>query len=87
MMDDPALPPPGMADVRITAATPEVARQVALSLRALFASTEQRSYPAGANTPGTCLLLSVDTRRRPGPVEHAAHGPRVHPVTGARRIW
>ncbi|MEU8825265.1 hypothetical protein [Streptomyces sp. NPDC048636] len=50
----------GRAEVRIVAASPEAARQVAQALRRCFASTEQRSYPAGAEG-GTRLHFSVDT--------------------------
>ncbi|MFD8309045.1 hypothetical protein ACFV29_43030 [Streptomyces sp. NPDC059690] len=50
----------GHADVRIVAASPEVARRVAEVLRRCFATTEQRSYPADAEG-GTRLELTVDT--------------------------
>lgn len=53
-------PPDGHADVRIVAASPEVARRVAEVLRRCFATTEQRSYPAAAEG-GTRLELTVDT--------------------------
>ncbi|MGW8719173.1 hypothetical protein ACWGNR_07680 [Streptomyces althioticus] len=53
-------PPDGHADVRIVAASPEVARRVAEVLRRCFASTEQRSYPADTKG-GTRLELTVDT--------------------------
>ena len=53
-------PPDGHADVRIVAASPEVARRVAEVLRHCFATTEQRSYPADAEG-GTRLELTVDT--------------------------
>ncbi|MEU0217450.1 hypothetical protein ABZ281_21030 [Streptomyces sp. NPDC006265] len=53
-------PPDGHADVRIIAASPEVARRVAEVLRHCFATTEQRSYPADA-AGGTRLQLTVDT--------------------------
>ncbi|MFE9877473.1 hypothetical protein [Streptomyces sp. NPDC005784] len=52
--------PDGHAEVRIVAASPEVARRVAEVLRRCFAATEQRSYPGGADG-GTRLQLSVDT--------------------------
>lgn len=52
--------PDGHADVRIVAASPEVARRVAEVLRHCFATTEQRSYPADAEG-GTRLELIVDT--------------------------
>ncbi|MEU9984320.1 hypothetical protein [Streptomyces sp. NPDC050856] len=58
----PSLPSAGHAEVRIVAASPETARQVAEVLRRCFASTEQRSYPAGPDG-GTRLHLSVDTTR------------------------
>ncbi|GAA4908924.1 hypothetical protein ACFPM3_12235 [Streptomyces coeruleoprunus] len=60
------LPPVGHADVRVVAATPEVARRVVEVLRRCFAATEQRSYPAGAEG-ATRLHLSVDTTRTAGP--------------------
>ncbi|WP_330263875.1 hypothetical protein [Streptomyces griseorubiginosus] len=53
-------PPDGHADVRIVAASPEVARRVAEVLRHCFAATEQRSYPADTKG-GTRLELTVDT--------------------------
>ncbi|TVL92508.1 hypothetical protein [Streptomyces sp. SAJ15] len=58
----PAEPVPsaGHAEVRIVAASPETARQVAEVLRRCFASTEQRSYPEG-HDGGTRLHLTVDT--------------------------
>ncbi|WP_042383094.1 hypothetical protein [Streptacidiphilus melanogenes] len=65
-MEDQQLPPLGYADVRIIAATPEAAREVALLLRSAFASTEQRSYPTGRDGTGTRLHLTVDTTRVPG---------------------
>lgn len=59
-MDHEPLPSAGRAEVRIVAATPEVARRVADVLRHCFDSTEQRSYPAGGEG-GTRLHLTVDT--------------------------
>jgi hypothetical protein len=59
-MQPPESPPAGRAEVRIVAASPEVARQVAEVLRRCFDGTEQRSYPAGAEG-GTRLHLTVDT--------------------------
>lgn len=53
-------PTSGRAEVRIVAASPEVARAIADVLRRCFAATEQRSYPAG-NEGGTRLHLTVDT--------------------------
>ncbi|MDT9682591.1 hypothetical protein RND61_11000 [Streptomyces sp. TRM76323] len=66
MHDDTELPSAGHADVRVVAATPEVARRVAEVVRRCFASTEQRSYPAGPEG-GTLLHLRVDTTRPAGP--------------------
>lgn len=40
-----ALPSAGRAEIRIVAASPETARQVAEAIRRSFATTEQRSYP------------------------------------------
>ncbi|MFF4505417.1 hypothetical protein [Streptomyces sp. NPDC001401] len=59
-------PSDGHADVRIVAASPEVARRVAEVLRRCFAATEQRSFPAGAGG-GTRLELTVDTTRAAEP--------------------
>ena len=59
-------PPDGHAEVRIVAASPEVARRVAEVLRRCFAATEQRSYPAGAGG-GTRLELTVDATRAAEP--------------------
>ncbi|MGW2716121.1 hypothetical protein [Streptomyces sp. NPDC001492] len=59
-------PSEGHADVRIVAASPEVARRVAEVLRRCFAATEQRSYPAGTGG-GTRLELVVDTTRAAEP--------------------
>ncbi|MEU8783419.1 hypothetical protein [Streptomyces sp. NPDC048637] len=56
------LPSAGRAEVRIVAASPETARQVAETLRRCYATTEQRSYPAGSDG-GTRLHLTVDTTR------------------------
>ncbi|MFM9448802.1 hypothetical protein [Streptomyces acidiscabies] len=53
-------PPDGHAEVRIVAASPEVARRVAEVLRQCFAANEQRSYPADGQE-GTRLQLTVDT--------------------------
>ncbi|MFC9506241.1 hypothetical protein [Streptomyces sp. NPDC057002] len=56
----------GHAEVRIVAASPDVARQVAEVLRHCFAASEQRSYPAGVDG-GTRLDLTVDTSRAAEP--------------------
>jgi hypothetical protein len=63
MTSDRSLPAPNIAEVRITAASPDVARLVAQVLRARFAGGEQRSYPAGDTGDGTRLHLTVDTAR------------------------
>lgn len=60
MTDHESLPSTGHAEVRIVAATPEVARRVATVLRRCFAATEQRSFPAGTEG-GTRLQLTLDT--------------------------
>ncbi|MET7764362.1 hypothetical protein [Streptomyces sp. NPDC005336] len=65
MKPDQGLPAPGLADVRIVAASPEAARQIAEALRRCFAATEQRAYPAGHDGSGTRLHLTVDTVRTP----------------------
>ncbi|MEU3337293.1 hypothetical protein ACWCQ1_47435 [Streptomyces sp. NPDC002144] len=59
-------PPDGRAEVRIVAASPEVARRVAEVLRHCFAATEHRSFPAGAGG-GTRRELAVDTTRAAEP--------------------
>ncbi|GGQ13232.1 hypothetical protein [Streptomyces roseolilacinus] len=89
MHDDTELPSEGHADVRVVAATPEVARRVAEVVRRCFAATEQRSYPAGPEG-GTLLRLSVDTTRPAGPARtwlessDSASGERS-PEDGPRR--
>lgn len=73
-----SLPAPGFAEVRIVAAGPETARQIAEVLRLRFAAEEQRSYPAGDDGEGTRLHLTIDTVHVPdtnGP-------PRLRLVTG-----
>jgi hypothetical protein len=62
------LPSEGHAEVRIVAASPEAARRVAEVLRRCFASTEQRSYPAGREG-GTRLHLTLDTARTAEPAQ------------------
>ncbi|WP_256331440.1 MULTISPECIES: hypothetical protein [unclassified Streptomyces] len=64
----PELPSAGRADVRIVAASPEAARQVAEVLRHHFAATEQRSYPVD-DSGGTRLHLTVDTTHTPAPAQ------------------
>ncbi|MFI0240429.1 hypothetical protein [Streptomyces sp. NPDC016845] len=54
-------PADGHAEVRIVAADPESARQVALLLSRFFVCDEPRSYPAGSAGDGTRLHLTVDT--------------------------
>ncbi|WP_411158613.1 hypothetical protein [Streptomyces sp. TRM68416] len=60
-------PPDGHAEVRVVAASPEVARRVAESLRHCFAAAEQRGDPAGADG-GTRLDLTRGTTRAAEPV-------------------
>ncbi|MEU5305675.1 hypothetical protein ACH4YO_30825 [Streptomyces noursei] len=67
-MKSPELPSAGRADVRIVAASPEAARQVAEALRCHFAATEQRSYPVD-DSGGTRLHLTIDTTRTPEPAQ------------------
>ena len=83
---DDSLPEPGLAEVRITAASPDVARHVAQELRAVLASTEQRSCPAGDTGTGTCLHLTVDTARPRLADRCQAPGPPPEPVDGVGRI-
>ncbi|CAM5643900.1 hypothetical protein STENM223S_02293 [Streptomyces tendae] len=66
MDSPPDTPSHGYAEVQVTAASPEVARRVAEVLRHCFATTEQRSYPAGTEG-GTRLELTVDTTRAAEP--------------------
>jgi hypothetical protein len=87
MAHESNLPEPGLAEVRITAASPDVARDVAQVLRAWFASTEQRSYPAGDGGTGTRLHLTVDTTRPPQPDPGRSPAPPRRLVEGARQIW
>ncbi|MFK8844185.1 hypothetical protein [Streptomyces sp. Ac-502] len=72
------LPGPGLAEVRIVAASPEAARLVAQTLRDRYGAAEQRSYPADASDGGTRLHLTLDTTRTPG----AGEPPRPWPVAG-----
>lgn len=65
-MQSTETPSDGHAEVRIVAASPEIARRVAEVLRHCFAATEQRSYPAGPDG-GTRLDLTVDTTRAAEP--------------------
>jgi hypothetical protein len=87
MTHEPTLAEPRVADVRITAASPEVAGYVAQMPRAWFAGTEQHGCPAGAEGTGTALHLRVDTIRPalsdPAP-EPAPDGPFEE---GAQQIW
>jgi hypothetical protein len=76
-------PPDGHADVRIVAASPEVARRVAEVLRRCFATTEQRSYPANAEG-GTRLELSVDTTSAAGPARSWLQTSRASGTDGRR---
>ncbi|MFJ9352571.1 hypothetical protein [Streptomyces sp. NPDC101237] len=62
------VPTEGHAEVRIVAATPEVARRVAEVLRRCFASTEQRSYPAD-HAGGTRLHITLDTAQAAEPAQ------------------
>ncbi|MDI5962033.1 hypothetical protein POF50_018225 [Streptomyces sp. SL13] len=80
MSDHSALPAPGLAEVVVTAATPDVARRVAEVLRDAFEATEQSSHPAAPDGSGTRLNLTVDTTRTSDP----ARGRRLW-FTGHRR--
>ncbi|MFF1445101.1 hypothetical protein [Streptomyces sp. NPDC058295] len=66
-MESPEPPGGGNVDVRLVASSPAAARQVAEVLRRCFASSEQRSYPAGTVVGGTRLHLTVDTARAAEP--------------------
>jgi hypothetical protein len=80
---DRSLPAPSLAEVRITAASPGMARQVAQVLRAWFACTEQRSCPAGATGTGTRLHLAVDSAHAPVP-DRAGQWPMCDDVLEGR---
>jgi hypothetical protein len=84
MTRDPTLPEPGLAEIRIIAASPDVARQAAQALRTRFASTEQRSYPAGDTGSGTRLHLTVDTTHTPEHPNSLQPRPTQPPATTAR---
>ncbi|MFF4189246.1 hypothetical protein ACFYZ9_39270 [Streptomyces sp. NPDC001691] len=77
-------PPDGHADVRIVAASPEVARRVAEVLRRCFASTEQCSYPADAKG-GTRLELTVDTTSAAEPARSWLQTSRSSGQDGCRK--
>ncbi|WP_329141391.1 hypothetical protein OG552_17170 [Streptomyces sp. NBC_01476] len=79
------LPGPGHAEVHIVAASPGVARKVAEALRLRFAAAEQRSYPAGDESGGTRLVLTVDTVHLPeasGPFQLRLVGGNNRPTAG-----
>ncbi|MEU0337233.1 hypothetical protein [Streptomyces sp. NPDC006193] len=86
-MDNEPLPAAGHAEVRIVAATPEVARRVAEVLRRCFASGEQRSYPA-TREGGTRLHLTLDTAHAAEPARSwlAASAPTDHDQTHADEV-
>ncbi|MFI9754579.1 hypothetical protein [Streptomyces collinus] len=50
-----------LAEVRIIAASPDIAQRVAQLLRRNLRCDEPRSYPAGPDGQGTLLHLTVDT--------------------------
>lgn len=87
MTRDSSLPEQDVAEVRITAASPDVARSVAQALRSLFASTEPRSHRAGDTGMGTLLSLGVDTSRPPHPDMGHAADPPAQLAEAARRMW
>ncbi|MCF3960244.1 hypothetical protein [Streptomyces fuscigenes] len=87
MTSENTLPGPGFAVVHITAATPDAARLVAQTLRARFASTEQRSYPAGEFGTGTRLELILDTIGVAQAHQDRPSVPVGSAVAGARQIW
>lgn len=76
--------PPGLAEVRIVAASPEAARRVAEGLRHMFAGAEQRSYPAGPDG-STRLHLTVDTTRGPQPLQTFQAGAAGRHTPGTER--
>ncbi|MGX1562480.1 hypothetical protein [Streptomyces sp. NPDC055506] len=58
---DGDLPMGDLAEVRIIAASPDIAQRVAQLLRRNLRCDEPRSYPAGPGGQGTLLHLTVDT--------------------------
>ncbi|MGC4975275.1 hypothetical protein ACLQ2D_20470 [Streptomyces sp. DT199] len=58
---DGDLPMGDLAEVRIIAASPDIAQRVAQLLRRNLRCDEPRSYPAGPDGQGTLLHLTVDT--------------------------
>ncbi|MDQ0714934.1 hypothetical protein QFZ55_004386 [Streptomyces luteogriseus] len=58
---DGDLPMGDLAEVRIIAASPDIAQRVAQLLRRSLRCDEPRSYPAGPDGQGTLLHLTVDT--------------------------
>lgn len=85
MTQDDSLPAPGLAEVRITAASPDVARKVALILHAVFAGLDQHSHPAGETGTGTTLQLTVDTTRMAKQSRGTGRRPGAARVSGARK--
>ncbi|MEI5098667.1 hypothetical protein RB200_08360 [Streptomyces sp. PmtG] len=79
-------PADGHVEVRLVAADPDAARQVALALSRFFGCDEPRSYPTGGEGGGTRLHLTVDTRltQVPDPAprswlaESRSHARRTH---------
>ncbi|MEU3185054.1 hypothetical protein ABZ707_12755 [Streptomyces sp. NPDC006923] len=79
------LPAPGLAEVRVIAESPETAQLIADVLRAVFAASEPRSYPADPVRGGTRLHLTVDTdcaadlpeHRRPRRISARPHDDEV----------
>jgi hypothetical protein len=87
MAHDVTPPESGAADVRITAASPEVAGHGAHAPRARFAGTGQRGRPDEGRGMSAALPLTVGTARYPRsgpPQESAPDGIRRE---GTRRIW
>ncbi|MEU6184063.1 hypothetical protein [Streptomyces coeruleorubidus] len=77
-------PPDGHADIRIVAASPEVARRVTEVLRRCFATREKPSYPADAEG-GTRLQLTVDTTSAAEPVRSWLETSRSSGKDGRRK--
>ncbi|WP_326599197.1 hypothetical protein [Streptomyces sp. NBC_01803] len=65
MVSDEPHSAPGLAEVRIIAASPEAARQIAETLRLRFATTVRRGHPVDDRLGETTLHLTVDTARPP----------------------
>ncbi|MGK5534323.1 hypothetical protein, partial [Streptomyces sp. URMC 129] len=60
-VSDEPLPPPGLAEVRITAASAQTAREIAATLRRRFAVIERHGHADGDEHGAVTVHLTVDT--------------------------